>query len=117
MAEAEAEAGGGRGPSLELRQGDRLVARYPLTPGQSLVVGRERDLPIHVDDPAVSRRHAEIFVLSTPRRNVLICDLDSTNGLHLRGQRVRRAFLEYGDRIALGGHELVLVGPEGPPGP
>jgi pSer/pThr/pTyr-binding forkhead associated (FHA) protein len=56
-----------------------------------------------IDDPNVSRRHAEV------RREdgrYVIADLGSTNGVELNGRRVQTATLSHGDRLVLGKTEL-----------
>ncbi len=63
------------------------------------VIGRSRDCTITLDDPNVSRRHAEI------RREdgaYWIADLGSTNGLEVNGRRADRARLSHGDRNVIG---------------
>jgi hypothetical protein len=69
----------------------------------ALVVGRSRECDIAVDDPNVSRRHAEI------RRedgSYWIVDLGSTNGVSVNGKRVERALLDPDDEILLGTTEV-----------
>jgi FhaA, N-terminal domain/FHA domain len=66
---------------------------------RALVIGRSRDCDISVDDPNVSRRHAEI---RHEDGAYWIADLGSTNGVLLNGKRVERAKLEPDDEILLG---------------
>ena len=61
-------------------------------------LGRGTDVDIRIDDPGVSRHHAEI-VLGT---DVTIRDLGSTNGTLVNGRMVSVAVLGAGDRIQLG---------------
>ena len=72
---------------------------------RKIVVGRSRDCDIQVNDPNVSRRHAE---LRQEGAAYWIVDLGSTNGLEVNGKRLQRAKLEDGDRITLGSTELVF---------
>jgi pSer/pThr/pTyr-binding forkhead associated (FHA) protein len=65
----------------------------------TLVVGRSRECDIPVDDPNVSRRHAEI---RHEDGAYWIVDLGSTNGVTVNGKRVERAKLEPDDEILLG---------------
>jgi hypothetical protein len=68
-----------------------------------VVVGRSSGCDITVDDPNVSRRHAEI------RREdggYWIVDLGSTNGVTVNGERVDRARLAPEDEILLGTTEV-----------
>ena len=77
-------------------------ARRELGDG-AVVVGRSSTCDIVVDDPNVSRRHAEI------RREdgaYWIVDLGSTNGLTVNGKRVERARLAPEDHILIGTTEV-----------
>ena len=58
---------------------------------------------IQVDSRFVSRHHCQ--VVTTPESSV-IEDLNSTNGMTVRGKRVRRHVLADGDVVALGQHML-----------
>jgi hypothetical protein len=62
------------------------------------VLGRGAECDLRLDDPGISRRHAEI-VLSDPPR---ISDLQSTNGTFVDGERVTSAELYNGARIGIG---------------
>ena len=69
----------------------------------ALVVGRSSGCDVVVDDPNVSRRHAEI------RREdgaYWIVDLGSTNGVTVNGKRVERAPLTPEDHILIGTTEV-----------
>jgi pSer/pThr/pTyr-binding forkhead associated (FHA) protein len=70
-----------------------------------VVLGRSRECDVRVDDPNVSRRHAE---LQQEGATYWLVDLDSTNGTELNGKRVSRAKLSDGDRITLGGTDVVF---------
>jgi Protein of unknown function (DUF3662)/FHA domain len=72
---------------------------------RSVVLGRSRESDIRVDDPNVSRRHAE---LRQEGATYWLVDLDSTNGTELNGKRVSRAKLSDGDRITVGSTEIVF---------
>jgi hypothetical protein len=89
--------------AFALAMGDR---RYPLR-DEPLVIGRSRDCDIHVPDPNVSRRHAEV----RPEEDgaYTLADLGSTNGTELNGRRVTHARLSEGDTIAVGQTELIFV--------
>lgn len=92
---------------------DRVVARlrdkagrqYELT-GVTTRIGRLDDNEIVLDDTDVSRHHAVIIDTGT---EFLITDMKSTNGVQVRGRRVRRsAALEDGDHIRIGNSEFVF---------
>jgi hypothetical protein len=74
-------------------------------PPDGAVLGRSRECEITIEDPNVSRRHAE---LRLDNGAWSITDLGSTNGIEVNGERVRDARLEPGDRIVLGRTELVF---------
>jgi hypothetical protein len=77
--------------------------RHPLSrPVTSL--GRGTDVDLRVDDPSVSRRHAEIRT-GAPS---FIADLGSTNGIEVDGQHVRQAQLHDGSVIHLGSTTIVF---------
>jgi hypothetical protein len=72
---------------------------------RSVVVGRSRDCDIRIEDPNVSRHHAEI---RQEGATYWVVDLGSTNGLEVNGRRVKRAKLEDADRVTMGSTELVF---------
>jgi pSer/pThr/pTyr-binding forkhead associated (FHA) protein len=72
---------------------------------RSVVVGRSRDCDIRLEDPNVSRHHAEI---RQEGATYWVVDLGSTNGLEVNGRRVKRAKLENADRVTMGSTELVF---------
>lgn len=77
--------------------------RHPLTrPVTSM--GRGTDVDLRVDDPSVSRRHAEI---RTGMPSV-ISDLGSTNGIVVDDQHVRQAQLRDGSVIHLGNTTIIF---------
>ena len=92
---------------LEERARSRQQTALVLMGGKRLVVGpagvtlgRSRQSDIMVDDPNVSRSHAEI----RPRGGSwVVSDLNSTNGTRLNGRRLQGAeVLKPGDEIELG---------------
>jgi pSer/pThr/pTyr-binding forkhead associated (FHA) protein len=73
--------------------------RYVLD-GPTATLGRSKECDCVIDDPNISRRHAELR-----RSNVgdwQIVDLNSTNGVKVNGRRVANARLSPGDEITLG---------------
>jgi hypothetical protein len=67
--------------------------------GDPFVIGRSRECDLVLDDPNVSRRHAE---LRREDGGWAVRDLGSTNGIKLNGQRSRGGRLTPGDEITLG---------------
>jgi hypothetical protein len=81
--------------ALLLMGGKRLVVGP-----QGVTMGRSRQCDVTVDDPNVSRNHAEV----RPRGGSWVLnDMGSTNGSRLNGQRVEGSeVLKPGDEIELG---------------
>lgn len=67
--------------------------------GDPFVIGRSRECDLVLDDPNVSRRHAE---LRREDGGWAVVDLGSTNGIKLNGKRSRGGRLNPGDEITLG---------------
>ena len=70
-------------------------------------VGRDADNEIQIDNPAVSRHHAEIY-----RQDYAfyIEDMKSTNGTLLNGAHLNwKRALKHNDKINIGKHTLVFV--------
>jgi hypothetical protein len=87
--------------------------RHPLqSPG--LVIGRGTEADLRINDPGISRRHAEIRVSgSGPAQEVDIVDLGSTNGIIVNGHRVRQSALQAGSRIEIGSTRMLVHAPAG----
>ena len=81
---------------------------HPLVaPG--LLIGRSAECDLRIDDPGVSRRHAEIRVTGNgPDAEIAVIDLGSTNGTVVDGQRVTRVSVSDGSRIVLGSTVAVV---------
>ncbi|HEX7626628.1 MAG TPA: DUF3662 and FHA domain-containing protein [Gaiellaceae bacterium] len=76
--------------------------RHEITDRQ-VVLGRSKDADLQVNDPNVSRRHAE---LRQEGATYWLIDLDSTNGIEVKGRRVKRLKLEDGTRFTIGSTEI-----------
>lgn len=72
--------------------------RYQLT-GRSTVIGRGSDADVVLDDPGVSRRHAEVRIADG---QASVHDLGSTNGTVVDGRRTDSAVLADGSVITMG---------------
>ena len=70
-----------------------------------LVLGRSKDVDVQVSDPNVSRRHAELRQEGTVW---WLVDLDSTNGVEVKGKRVKKLKLEDGTRFTVGSTEITF---------
>ena len=71
-----------------------------------LNLGRQRDNQIVLDDPSISRHHAQIRLRFG---HYTLFDLGSTGGTMINGQRVREAMLRSGDIIVIGRKTLIYV--------
>jgi diguanylate cyclase (GGDEF)-like protein len=85
-----------------------LVHIYPHGPGfgsrhglgnTDLLIGRDDDCHIHVNDKSVSRHHARI---QREREGFWVIDLGSTNGTHVNDLPVFKTLLEDGDYLRVG---------------
>ena len=87
--------------------------RHALTP-PGLVIGRGTEADLRINDPGISRRHAEIRVEGAgPAMRLQIVDLGSTNGILVNGHRVREATLREGSRIEMGSTRMLVHAPAG----
>ena len=85
--------------------------RHPLTP-PGLVIGRGSEADLRINDPGISRRHAEFVVTGTgPAQTIVIRDLGSTNGIAVNGRKVSEASVEDGTRIDIGNTRLLVHAP------
>ena len=73
--------------------------------GNRVVLGRSREADIVLQDPNVSRRHAE---LRREDGGWQIVDLGSTNGIKVNGRRVDNQPLRPGDQVTIGVTDLTF---------
>jgi hypothetical protein len=101
-------------PRLVLTTGGKASVGSPESRGEEqvfllshavTVIGRAADTDLRLNDPGVSRRHAEIR--KEGDRFVLV-DLGSTNGVRVDDSPVARLPLSNGDRIEIGSTTLVF---------
>ena len=74
-------------------------------------LGRRLDNHLVIDDPRISRYHAQIRYV---RNHFTIFDLNSTGGTFVNGQRITQSILYPGDVISLAGLPIVF-GQDSPP--
>ena len=86
-------------PTLTLLRGG-LPGRMFRIERDRLVLGRQPDCDIQLDEGGVSRQHAELRLDRSDA--VEIVDRESTNGTFVNGHRVERARLRDGDKVQLG---------------
>ncbi len=83
----------------------RTVQEVPLRLGR-LIVGRTPDNDVQIDSRFISRHHCQVI---TTLHSCVIEDLNSTNGIYVKSNRVRRHYLNDGDVVLVGKHELIYV--------
>jgi general secretion pathway protein A len=83
----------------------RTVQEVPLRLGR-LTVGRTPDNDVQIDSRFISRHHCQVI---TTLHSCVIEDLNSTNGIYVKSNRVRRHYLNDGDVVLVGKHELIYV--------
>lgn len=84
---------------------DQLIGEIPVKQGDMLI-GRQPDSDLLIDNLAVSGRHANIFTVG---EDSFLQDLGSTNGTFINGRRVTKAHLHPGDVITVGKHTVTYV--------
>ena len=98
-----------RQPAAHLTETRAIVSlddrRYVLD-GPLAVLGRSRECDCVLDDPNVSRRHAELRRGSTGDWQVV--DLGSTNGIKVNGRQVESSRLSPGDEVSMGTTRFVF---------
>lgn len=81
--------------------------RHPLEP-PGIVIGRGTDADLRINDPGVSRRHAEIRVEAGAEPQVSVIDLGSTNGMLVNGRKVQQATLQDGGTVKIGNTTMTV---------
>lgn len=78
----------------------------PIFEGQAYRVGRARANDLVIDNPSVSRFHA---VFSASKTGVVLSDLSSLNGTHLRGRRITTPMdVSSGDVASIGNVKITI---------
>jgi pSer/pThr/pTyr-binding forkhead associated (FHA) protein len=83
----------------------RTVQEVPLRLGR-LIIGRTPDNDVQIDSRFISRHHCQVI---TQLNSCVVEDLNSTNGIYVKSNRVRRHYLNDGDVVLVGKHELIYV--------
>ena len=83
--------------SLKFLSGPKAGKEILLQKGM-VILGRELDCQISIPVQGISKKHAQILVRET---GLVIEDLDSRNGIFIKGKQVRKEELKEGDRVAL----------------
>lgn len=92
-------------PKLTLLIGRKAMQVYDLDK-ETILIGREDDVDIVIDNPSVSRRHAQIRREGT---GWVVEDLGSSNGTFLHGNKISGAQpVKQGDEIGFGKFSVVF---------
>lgn len=87
--------------------------RHPLLP-PGLIIGRGSEADLRINDPGISRRHAQVHVWQKGEGvGVSIEDLGSTNGITVDGVKVTSTELRDGSRIEIGSTRMLVHSPSG----
>jgi len=91
-----------RAPKATIEQRDAAAVTLGPDP---VLIGRDPQNDVVLDDRRVSRKHAEIRLRLG---RYTLYDLQSTNGTYVNGRRVAEKVLDDGDKISVGGLELLF---------
>jgi RsiW-degrading membrane proteinase PrsW (M82 family) len=90
---------------LRVVEGDRAGEAFPLTPGDTVLLGRGHEVHFRFEDPHVSRVHAELVV---QQDGAVILTNRSQHGTFFRGHRMDTCQLRPGDELTIGSTRLLL---------
>ena len=88
---------------LEVLLHDQLVGEFMLPLGRA-VIGRTPDNNVHIRSKFISRHHAQIV---SDHTHSVVEDLNSTNGVFIRSERIKHHALADGEVIQVGEHKLL----------
>jgi hypothetical protein len=91
-----------RAPRATLEQRDASPVSLGPDP---VLIGRDPQNDLVLDDRRVSRKHAEVRLRLG---RYTLYDLQSTNGTYVNGRRVAERVLDNGDKISIGGLEILF---------
>ena len=86
--------------TIRVISGAEILSFYVLQPGDQIMVGREEQCELHLNNIAVSKKHA--IINYTKNKKLFIIDAGSTNGTFVNNRRVRT--------IEVGPHDTVRLG-------
>ena len=90
---------------LILKFKDTVISEFDLNQEET-TIGRKPENTIHIDNLAVSSKHARVLKIG---KKVILEDLGSTNGTLVNGQETSKHILNNGDVITVGKHTLTFV--------
>ncbi|MDQ6978383.1 MAG: FHA domain-containing protein [Ghiorsea sp.] len=90
---------------LILKFKDTVISEFELNQEET-TIGRKPENTIHIDNLAVSSKHARVLKIG---KKVILEDLGSTNGTLVNGEETSKHILNNGDVITVGKHTLTFV--------
>jgi len=90
---------------LILKFKDSVISEYELDQEET-TIGRKPENDIHIDNLAVSGRHARVLKIGS---KIILEDLGSTNGTFVNNKRITKHVLKHGDNVLIGKHTLTFV--------
>ncbi len=90
---------------LRIVKGHNVGHGYCLT-GHSIVIGRDEECDLPIEDEQASRRHVELVL---KKNHYFARDLDSANGLFINQKRIKGEFLVPGDIFTVGGTTFEVI--------
>jgi serine/threonine protein kinase len=91
---------------LHVTTGPDKGRKFPLSPGETLQVGRSQTTPTRLTDPSVSKIHFQLEV----GEDQAMLQAISKHGTYVNGQNVTQHAVKHGDIIRIGSTELQYVG-------
>jgi len=89
-----------------------MTGRSHLLKADKTTIGRVDDNMFQIPEPSVSSHHCEVIVRGN---DVIVHDLNSTNGTFINGEKVSESALQLGQVLRLGQIELRLDTDDAPP--
>ncbi|MES0371070.1 MAG: FHA domain-containing protein [Mariprofundaceae bacterium] len=96
---------------LILKFKDTVISEIPLD-REETTIGRKPENTIHIDNLAVSGRHARVLMIGS---KAILEDMGSTNGSFVNDKQITKHILQHGDSILIGKHILTFVNIEDKP--
>jgi pSer/pThr/pTyr-binding forkhead associated (FHA) protein len=97
-------------PEWTLLLDNRIIKRFTIDNGASIIIGRSPDANVFIDNPAVSRQHA---TLELKADQYCIIDHNSLNGTMVNGKKIEGTVQISADDTIKIGKFLLAPGPKG----
>jgi len=89
-------------PILTVYKNDVIVGKYLLN-RKRMLIGRQKNLDVYIDEPRSSRIHAQIIYMDG---QFFLHDLNSMNGTHLADKKIKWHALSDNESFRIGQHRL-----------